>query len=117
MRASTCADAGAATARVVTTISFRNMGIIVPLRLMDRMRLVRPLLALALSCGVVSGCGQRPRDDQPLRFPHAPVVLISIDTLRADHLPLYGYRDGSTPTLDALAREAVVFEDAYSHCP
>jgi tetratricopeptide (TPR) repeat protein len=93
------------------------MRIIVPLHLMVRMRLVRPLLALVLSCGVVSGCGQRPRHDQPLRFPHAPVVLISIDTLRADHLPLYGYRSGSTPALDRLARDAIVFDNAYSQVP
>src|SRR5437899_6744800 len=51
------------------------------------------------------------------RFPGAPVILISIDTLRADHLPLYGYRNGSTPTLDRLGRQGVVFEDLYSHCP
>jgi len=81
------------------------------------MRLVRPVLALVLSCGVVSGCGQRPREDRALRFPHAPVVLISIDTLRADHLPLYGYRSGSTPVLDRLARDAIVFDNAYSQVP
>jgi arylsulfatase A-like enzyme/tetratricopeptide (TPR) repeat protein len=43
--------------------------------------------------------------------------LISIDTLRADHLPVYGYAAGTTPAIDALAREGVVFEDVYSHCP
>ena len=47
----------------------------------------------------------------------APVVVISIDTLRADHLPAYGYRAVRTPHLDALASEAVVFENAYTHCP
>jgi arylsulfatase A-like enzyme/Tfp pilus assembly protein PilF len=45
------------------------------------------------------------------------VVLISIDTLRSDRLPLYGYRAGSTPALDALGREGIVFEDVFSHCP
>ncbi len=45
------------------------------------------------------------------------VVLISIDTLRADHLPVYGYANGQTPTIDALARESVLFERAYSHAP
>jgi choline-sulfatase len=44
-----------------------------------------------------------------------PVILISIDTLRADHLPAYGYRAGATPAIDALARDGVVFERAYSH--
>ncbi|MEZ5316610.1 MAG: sulfatase-like hydrolase/transferase [Vicinamibacterales bacterium] len=46
-----------------------------------------------------------------------PVILISIDTLRADHLPVYGYTAGRTPTLDALARDAIVFDRAYAHAP
>ncbi|HET9373306.1 MAG TPA: sulfatase-like hydrolase/transferase, partial [Vicinamibacterales bacterium] len=45
------------------------------------------------------------------------IVLVSIDTLRADRLPLYGYASGRTPRLDALARESVVFEKAYAHAP
>jgi arylsulfatase A-like enzyme/tetratricopeptide (TPR) repeat protein len=81
------------------------------------MRLVRLFLALVLSCGVVSGCGQRPRTDAPLRFPNAPIVLVSIDTLRADHLPLYGYGNGSTPALDRLGHDAIVFDNAYSQAP
>ena len=47
----------------------------------------------------------------------APVVLISIDTLRADHLSVYGYRGGSTPVLDQLSHDAIVFDDVYSHAP
>src|SRR5713226_4191208 len=50
-------------------------------------------------------------------FPRAPVVLISIDTLRADHLPVYGYHAVETSALDALARDAVVFDNAVSHVP
>lgn len=45
------------------------------------------------------------------------VLLVSIDTLRADRLPAYGYPAGSTRHLDALARRGVVFENVYSHCP
>ena len=41
-----------------------------------------------------------------------PVVLISCDTFRADHLSCYGYRRKTTPHLDAWAEEAVVFETA-----
>lgn len=44
-------------------------------------------------------------------------MLISIDTLRADHLPLYGYTKVRTPHLDALAKDAVVFERAFTHSP
>jgi len=47
----------------------------------------------------------------------APVVLVSIDTLRSDRVGAYGYAKSRTPSLDALAREGVVFEDAFSHCP
>jgi len=46
-----------------------------------------------------------------------PIVLVSIDTLRADRLPAYGYRAGSTPALDALAADAILFENAYAHYP
>jgi len=46
-----------------------------------------------------------------------PIVLISIDTLRADHLPAYGYTKVKTPAIDALAADGIVFERAYSHAP
>lgn len=45
------------------------------------------------------------------------VVLISIDTLRADHVGCYGYPRPTSPHLDAFAREAVVFEDVTSPAP
>lgn len=43
-----------------------------------------------------------------------PIVLIDISGLRADHLGLYGYERETSPNLDALAREAVVFDWAFS---
>src|SRR3977135_1804158 len=46
-----------------------------------------------------------------------PIIVISIDTLRADHLPAYGYTHVKTPAIDALAADGVVFERAYSHAP
>jgi arylsulfatase A-like enzyme/tetratricopeptide (TPR) repeat protein len=46
-----------------------------------------------------------------------PVILISIDTLRADHLPAYGYKGVETPALDAFRRDGVLFERAYSTTP
>jgi len=57
------------------------------------------------------------RRAEQVRFENAPVVLISIDTLRADHLPAYGYRAVDTPHLDAFRRDAILFRNAYSHCP
>ena len=55
------------------------------------------ILAAGGIFGGLAGC--RKSSD---RFPGAPVVLISIDTLRADHLPAYGYKDVATPALDSL---------------
>jgi arylsulfatase A-like enzyme/tetratricopeptide (TPR) repeat protein len=75
-------------------------------------RATRPIL-LALVAGLAGSCT---RSGEP-RFPGAPVVLISIDTLRADHLPAYGYRAVETPHLDRFRRDAVLFERAYSHAP
>ena len=46
-----------------------------------------------------------------------PIILVSIDSLRADRLPLYGYDGIATPTLDALGDDGIVFERAYSHTP
>lgn len=45
------------------------------------------------------------------------VLLISIDTCRADHLGCYGYPLDTTPNIDAIAGEAAVFENAISPFP
>ncbi len=46
-----------------------------------------------------------------------PIILISIDTLRADRLPAYGYAGTRTPHIDRLAADGVLFEQAYAHSP
>lgn len=46
-----------------------------------------------------------------------PIILISIDTLRADRLPAYGYDGVETPHLDALRADGILYEHAYSHIP
>jgi len=46
--------------------------------------------------------------------PDCNVLLISVETLRADHLSSYGYGRNTTSNIDELARESVVFENAYS---
>jgi arylsulfatase A-like enzyme/Tfp pilus assembly protein PilF len=45
------------------------------------------------------------------------VLLVTIDTLRADRVGSYGYAGASTPTIDALARRGVRFETALAHAP
>jgi arylsulfatase A-like enzyme len=44
----------------------------------------------------------------------AGIVLITLDTTRADRLGCYGYAQGATPNLDALAKESVRFDDAMA---
>ena len=46
-----------------------------------------------------------------------PVILISIDTLRADHLSAYGYRDIKTPNIDAFANGGTVFANVSCQTP
>jgi choline-sulfatase len=69
---------------------------------------------LGFGCGLLAAC--RGSETVPA-FPGAPVVLVSIDTLRADHLPAYGYRGLETPHLDRFRRDAILFEEAFSPCP
>ena len=45
------------------------------------------------------------------------VILLTLDTLRADHLACYGYPDVRTPNLDSLARRGVLFEQAATNSP
>src|SRR5215469_8946107 len=45
------------------------------------------------------------------------VILITIDTVRADHIGCYGAKNIKTPTLDALAHDGLVFERAFSQVP
>jgi arylsulfatase A-like enzyme len=70
-------------------------------------------MALSTILLLLSACGTPP----PEHFPGANVVLIGIDTLRADHLGCYGYRRPTSPRLDGLARDSVVFTTAISQAP
>jgi arylsulfatase A-like enzyme len=45
------------------------------------------------------------------------VLLITIDTVRADHFGSYGYDRDTTPNIDAVAEEGIVFENAWAHAP
>ena len=69
------------------------------------------VLALAL---IAAGCR---RSDQLIDEKGAPIILISIDTLRSDRLPAYGYAKIETPALDQLRADSILYEHAYSHAP
>jgi arylsulfatase A-like enzyme/Tfp pilus assembly protein PilF len=77
------------------------------------MAFVRAVVVLLLSFAVLDCSKSESRDT----FANAPVIIISVDTLRADHLPAYGYKAIATPVIDALRRDSVLFENAYSHVP
>ncbi|HYG63226.1 MAG TPA: sulfatase, partial [Thermoanaerobaculia bacterium] len=72
------------------------------------------LLAGAAACSDAGGGGGRGGGEV---FEDAPVILISIDTLRSDRLPAYGYEKVETPAIDALAKDSILYERAYSHYP
>src|SRR5258708_1273795 len=76
----------------------------------------RVLTGVLCATATAAACAHRPAPDIS-QSRDAPIVLISIDPLRADRLPPYGYRAGSTPILDELGRGAIVFDDVYSHVP
>ncbi|MEO8217646.1 MAG: sulfatase-like hydrolase/transferase [Acidobacteriota bacterium] len=79
---------------------------------------LKPLLSkllLALLCAAAVGCGAREKPQPPPS--RVPVILISIDTLRADHLPAWGYRGVETPNLDHFRRDSILFSNAWSQSP
>jgi arylsulfatase A-like enzyme len=53
----------------------------------------------------------------PAAAPGSPnILLIVVDTLRADHVSSYGYSRPTTPNIDRIAREGVLFENAIAPC-
>ena len=90
-------------------------------------RLVQPptavglLFVLGLALGLNVFVGDRAAragiagDERAERNGAGNVLFIVIDTLRADHLPSYGYAKGSTPHLDRFAEDAVRFDQAFTN--
>ena len=81
------------------------------------------MIGVMLALGVASFAQAIPTRPVPAKqlpragFTKPSVILITIDTLRADHVGCYGAQTVKTPTLDALARDGVVFERAISQVP
>jgi arylsulfatase A-like enzyme/Tfp pilus assembly protein PilF len=76
--------------------------------------LLRRCAAAFLVLLALGSCG---RFAVPKPSSATPVILITIDTLRSDHLPVYGYTGVSTPNIDALRADSILYERAYTHCP
>ena len=86
------------------------------------------VLSLTTAALVAAGCsrtGEADGSGTPATAPPPPpsagqleqppsIVLVSVDTLRREHLPCYGYFRSTMPRLDAFARESLVFEQALA---
>jgi len=79
------------------------------------------LLAALAACGCP---GAPAHKESPRAAPRSAaagnqlnVLLVTIDTLRADHLGAYGYARATSPNIDALAGRGVLFDQAYTYWP
>jgi arylsulfatase A-like enzyme/Flp pilus assembly protein TadD len=78
------------------------------------MRSLAAILMLAAAAAAAPLQSARPAA-KPAR--HPDVILITLDTVRADHLGCYGDHEARTPAIDALARDGVVYERALAQVP
>jgi arylsulfatase A-like enzyme len=74
---------------------------------LDAFRLLVAATLAAMTLSVV-GCGERGRETAAAGRPN--IVLITLDTTRADHLGTYGYFRDTSPHFDAFAAEAITFD-------
>ncbi len=84
-------------------------------RISPRSRSSAALLAAGLACSCTPQSA--PSDEAEGPFTPPNVVLISLDTLRSDHVSSYGYGRETTPHLDALAARGFLYENCYSGAP
>lgn len=82
------------------------------------MRLVRRLcLALFLTLSAGGATTTQPASSSPVTAKPPNIILITLDTTRADRMGFLGSKRGLTPNLDALAKQSVVFTKAYAQVP
>lgn len=74
-----------------------------------------PDRALTLDAAITSPGDEKPPPNSPRLKPN--IVLITIDTLRPDHLGAYGYARPTSPEIDRFATTAVLFKRAYAAAP
>ena len=72
---------------------------------------------------LAAGCSDRSADPAPIApgpppdNPQQNIILIIIDTLRADHLSCYGYHRNTSPGIDSLASEGTIWLNAQAQAP
>ena len=97
--------------------SRKNFSTGVPTETKHRRLIPIPAIAVAIASAIVFISVLNPSKTSIVRDHTLNVLLITLDTMRADRLGCYGYVKGSTPNLDALAQNGVRFTDAYAQVP
>jgi arylsulfatase len=78
----------------------------------NALRAARWRIGLGILLALAAGCSGSARSTPAT--PSGPIVLIVVDTLRADHMSCYGYDRPTSPAMCALAEDGVLFERAYT---
>lgn len=74
-------------------------------------------LSLLACVSLSAGCGDAEGVVEGRQDGRRNLLLVTIDTMRADHVGAYGYPIDTTPVLDDMARRGVLFEDVYAPMP
>ena len=81
-------------------------------------RLMKTTATLAIVGLFLTGCARKPDTSAVAgKLSGQNLLLITLDTTRADRLGCYGYKPAETPTLDSLAARGTLFEDALAQVP
>ncbi|NNE07620.1 MAG: sulfatase, partial [Gemmatimonadetes bacterium] len=78
------------------------------MRIPTPLHALRAFSTLLLPALLILGCAREAAAPRP------DIVVYLVDTLRADHLEIYGYERPTSPALTAFAERAIVYENAYS---
>ena len=77
--------------------------------------LIMSMAIIAILAGIFFFLSYKRHNRMPWERPN--ILLVVVDTLRADHVGAYGAGYAKTPNIDALAADGWLFENAYSHIP
>ena len=111
--------AGSAVSLLGSVAAVVALAVLIPLALrLPRVALAASLLLIIIG-NAIGGGGAQPAAPAPSAQRELPfnVVVVLIDTLRADHLGAYGYDKPTSPHFDALAQEATLFDGVTAQAP